>query len=117
MGKESSLEAGGELEVDAHAAVLAGIGGQVAGANRGGVLVEGDIEDGASGVKGDRGGAGRAASSDGSDAEDLDVLGIGSRGSRDGKSRHGGGARGEERGNGEETHLEGRLGVGGLGGG
>ena len=81
---KNSLETLLELEVDADAAILAGIGGDVAGANRGVVLVKGDVEDGASGVERHVGVASGAAGADGIDANDLDVLGSRGSGHRNG---------------------------------
>ena len=97
-----SLVSLGELQVDADAAVLAGVGGQVAGADAGNVRVEGHVEDGACGVERHVGGAGGATRADGGDADDLDVRG--GRGSGDGEGRGGGGGADEESSR-EELHF------------
>lgn len=97
-----SLVSLGELQVDADAAVLAGVGGQVAGADAGDVRVEGHVEDGACGIERHVGGAGGAARADGGDADDLDVRG--GRGGGDGEGRGSGGGADEESSR-EELHF------------
>ena len=103
----------GELEVDADTAVLASGAGGAAGADRDEVLVESDIEDGASSVNVDKGMADGAARADGSHSNDLDIAGsraVGEAGVK-GDGGSGGGGTDETEGSGEETHVEGWNGL------